>query len=73
MDNLKEIDCKEIFRKAYENRYTWNNNFKGYQGKCIFLINDNLHEGNFLLGKDFKPNIQKMILIYSKILIVALR
>ena len=60
MDNLNEINCKEIFRKAYESRYTWNNDFKGYQGKCIFLTNNNIHKGNFILGKDFKPNIQKI-------------
>ena len=60
MENLTEINCKEIFRKAYENRYTWNNDFSGYQGKCIFLINNNTYEGNFILGKDFKPNIQKI-------------
>jgi hypothetical protein len=60
MDNLKEINCKEIFRKAYENRYTWKNDFHGYQGKCIFLTNNNIYKGNFVLGKDFKPNIQKI-------------
>ena len=60
MENLREINCKEFFRKAYENRYTWNNKFKGYQGKCIFLINNNTYKGNFFLGKDFKPNIQKI-------------
>ena len=60
MDNLTEINCKEIFRKAYENRYTWKNDFNGYQGKCIFLTSNNIHKGNFLLGKDFKPNIQKI-------------
>ncbi len=60
MDNLKDVYCKEIFRKAYENRYTWKNDFNGYKGKCIFLTNNNIHKGNFLLGKDFKPNIQKI-------------
>ena len=60
MNNLKKINCKEIFRKAYESRYTWNNDFKGYQGKCIFLTNNVIHKGSFLLGKDFKPNIQKI-------------
>ena len=60
MGNLKDINCKEIFRKAYENRYTWNNEFKGYQGKCIFLINKKIYKGNFLLGKDFKPIIQEI-------------
>ena len=60
MDNLKGINCKEIFKKAYENRYTWKNDFLGYQGKCIFLTNNNIHKGDFILGKDFKPIIQKI-------------
>ena len=60
MEIKKQINCKEIFRKAYENRYTWNNDFNGYQGKCIFLINNSIHEGKFLLGKDFKPHIQNI-------------
>jgi len=60
MDNLQEINCKEIFKKAYENRYTWKNDFHGYQGKCIFFTNDNIHKGDFVLGKDFKPNIQNI-------------
>ena len=60
MENLKEINCKEIFREAYENRYTWKNEFNGYKGKCIFSINDIIHEGEFVLGKDFKPHIQKI-------------
>jgi len=60
MDNLKEINCKEIFKKAYENRYTWKSDFHGYQGKCIFLTNNKVYKGDFVLGKDFKPNIQKI-------------
>ena len=60
MDNLKEINCKEIFKKACENRYTWKNDFQGYKGKCIFLTKNNIHKGDFVLGKDFKPNIRKI-------------
>jgi len=60
MAKIREINGKEIFRKAYENRYTWNNEFNGYKGKCIFFINNNINEGEFSLGKDFKPNIQKI-------------
>ena len=60
MDNLKEINCKEIFRSAYENRYTWKSDFHGYQGKCILLTNNNIYKGEFVLGKDFKPNIQNI-------------
>ena len=60
MEILREINCKEIFKKAYENRYTWKNEFNGYKGKCIFFNNNSIHEGEFILGKDFKPNIQKI-------------
>ena len=60
MEILDKANCKEIFRKAYENRYTWKNDFNGYQGKCTFIHKNNIHEGKFFLGKDFKPNIQKI-------------
>ena len=60
MQNLEEISCKEIFRKAYENRYTWKQEFNGYKGKCIFLINNSNYEGQFSIGNNFKPNIQKI-------------
>ena len=60
MENLREINCKEIFRKAYENRYTWNDEFNGYKGKCFLYVNEYIHEGEFSLGKDFRPNIQKI-------------
>ena len=58
--NLTEINCKEFFKKAYEKRYTWNNDFSGYKGKCIFSLNSEAYEGNFVLGKDFKPEIHNI-------------
>ena len=58
--NLTEINCKELFQKAYEKRYTWTNDFCGYQGKCIFSLNNDNYEGKFVLGKDFKPEIQNI-------------
>ena len=57
MENSKKLDCKEIFRKAYEKRYTWKDDFNGYRGKCIFSLNELLHQGEFILRKDFKPEI----------------
>ena len=58
--NLTEIKCKELFKKAYQKRYTWNNDFRGYKGKCILSINNEKYEGKFILGKDFKPVIQNI-------------
>ena len=58
--NLTEINCKEIFQKAYQKRYTWTNEFNGYMGKCIFSVNNDSYKGDFVLGKDFKPEIQNI-------------
>ena len=58
--NLTEINCKELFKKAYEKRYTWSHNFCGYKGKCIFSVNSDTYKGDFVLGKDFKPEIDNI-------------
>ena len=51
MDNLKEINCKEIFKRAYENSYTWNNDNHAYQGKCNFINNDQIFKEKFDIEK----------------------
>ena len=58
--NFTGIKCKELFQNAYEKRYTWGIDFPGYKGKCIFSGNNNIYEGKFILGKDFKPEIQNI-------------
>ena len=58
--DLTEINCKELFQKAYEKRYNWNNEFTGYKGKCFFSVNNDNHEGKFVLNKDFKTEIQNI-------------
>ena len=57
---LTEINFKELFKKAYEKRYTWSPEFNGYEGKCIFSVNNDRYQGHFVLGKDFKPVIQNI-------------
>ncbi len=54
---LKGSDCRSSFRKAYENRYTWEKNFPGYKGNCIWQNSSNRYEGQFIVGRDLKPNI----------------
>ena len=60
MATTTEFNCKKIFQNAYENRYTWNSNFCGYRGKCVFSNDSIIYKGNFVLGKDLKPHIQKI-------------
>ena len=51
------INCKEIFKDAYNSRYTWPKTFNGYSGKCIFVDNEKATKGNFILDSNFKPKI----------------
>ncbi|AAQ00226.1 MULTISPECIES: DUF3386 domain-containing protein [Prochlorococcus] len=60
MNQSKEIegnDCRILFKNAYENRYTWGDEFKGYKGSCIWDNGIKVVEGSFLLGKDLKSNV----------------
>ncbi len=50
-------DCTDQFQCAYENRYTWGNEFSGYKGKCSYKGDGQLVEGKFLVGSDLKANV----------------
>ena len=50
-------DCREAFRAAYENRYTWNPSFSGYSGRCIWQQGDRTVEGRFEVGADLKAKV----------------
>ena len=55
-----QFDCKSIFRKAYENRYTWPENFNGYKGNCYFIDSNKSYKGDFIVGKNFQPQINNI-------------
>jgi len=55
-----KLNCKEIFKEAYNNRYTWPHKFNGYKGKCIFVENEKSIEGEFILDSKFKPKIKNI-------------
>ncbi len=57
---LSKSNCKEIFKEAYNNRYTWPKKFNGYTGKCIFVENEKSFEGEFVLDSNFKPKINNI-------------
>ena len=55
--NIKDINCKEIFKAAYEKRYTWNV-FNGMKGTCLYSFNNKFYEGFFYLNEKFKIEIK---------------
>ena len=48
------LNCKKAFEVAYNNRYTWPQNFGGYKGNCFFSKDDRTYEGQFSINKNFK-------------------
>ena len=55
-----EFNCLDIFKEAYNCRYTWPKVFNGYSGKCFFAENENLTVGEFSLDNSFKAQIKNI-------------
>ncbi|QNI41908.1 conserved hypothetical protein (DUF3386) [Synechococcus sp. A15-28] len=51
-------DLRDQFRRAYENRYTWDPGFSGYSGRCIWQQGEQRVEGRFEVGADLKAKVE---------------
>lgn len=47
----------DLFRAAYENRYTWDTNFPGYTADVIFKQGDEIHQGKIRINQDLTAEI----------------
>ena len=56
----KGTDCTCLFKAAYENRYTWESNFKGYEGICSWTDGAREIKGRFSLGQDLKATVKEI-------------
>ena len=60
-NEVKEgTDCTCLFKAAYENRYTWESNFKGYEGICSWTDGAREIKGRFSLGQDLKATVKEI-------------
>jgi Protein of unknown function (DUF3386) len=46
------MEARELFRAAYENRYTWDNNFPGYTADVTYREGDREHTGKICINAD---------------------
>jgi hypothetical protein len=57
-------DCRDAFRAAYENRYTWEPGFAGYRGRCVWeqpadgATAARRVEGSFKVDADLKATVE---------------
>lgn len=50
-------DCRDAFQAAYENRYTWDQGFPGYRGRCDVVSAGATATGTFQVGPDLKAQV----------------
>ena len=58
---LENNDCTDLFKQAYENRYTWGDNFNGYQGECILEYENQSYKAEFAVSKELNVIVDGLI------------
>lgn len=46
------MEARELFRSAYENRYTWDSNFPGYTADVTYRSDDRQYTGKIRINQD---------------------
>lgn len=46
------MEARELFRSAYENRYTWDSNFPGYTADVTYRLDDRQYTGKIRINQD---------------------
>ena len=59
-NEVKGSNCTQLFKSAYENRYTWDSDFLGYEGSCSWEDGKREIKGTFSLGKDLKATVNEI-------------
>ena len=59
-NEMKGADCTNLFKSAYENRYTWESDFPGYEGRCSWTNGEREIKGSFCLGQDLKATVKEI-------------
>ncbi|MGF1515532.1 MAG: DUF3386 domain-containing protein [Elainellaceae cyanobacterium] len=49
--------ARDIFRSAYENRYTWDSSFPGYTADVTYTMGDQTYEGMVRVSSDLKAEV----------------
>lgn len=52
-----QVSAQELFRAAYENRYTWDKNFPGYSADVTFKHDDQVFTGKICVNANLKAEV----------------
>ncbi len=60
MTTTSTSQAQEIFRVAYENRYTWNDNFPGYQAHLELRQGDEVYQAQVKVNPDLSIEVSEI-------------
>ena len=55
---VAQVSAPELFRAAYENRYTWDKSFPGYTADVTFKHDGQVFTGKVRVSATFKPEVE---------------
>nr|WP_290228206.1 DUF3386 domain-containing protein [Trichocoleus desertorum] len=55
---VAQVSAPELFRAAYENRYTWDKSFPGYTADATLKHDGQLFTGKVQVSASFKPEVE---------------
>ncbi|HIK27673.1 MAG: DUF3386 domain-containing protein [Oscillatoriaceae bacterium SKW80] len=53
----EQLNARDLFRAAYENRYTWDNNFPGYRADVTLKQGDEVYTGKIVINPDLSVEV----------------
>ncbi len=53
----EQTDARDLFRAAYENRYTWDSNFPGYSADIELKQGDEVYSGKIRVNRDLSVEV----------------
>jgi hypothetical protein len=54
---IQQTSARELFRAAYENRYTWDENFPGYSADVQIKQGDEVYTGKIRINRDLSVEV----------------
>lgn len=57
MPATQALDAEALFRAAYENRYTWDENFPGFTAKVTLIEGDRTYQGQVKVSRDYAVEV----------------
>ena len=55
-----QVSARELFRSAYENRYTWDSRFPGYTADVTFISDDATYTAKAHVSSDYKAEVSEI-------------